>query len=144
LNQILAATANKFDQEELGKHMSCEVAVLVVDDEPSVGDALNLILSENGYTAVVAATGLDARSRAGTQRFDIAIIDIGLPDISGLDLVRYLRQINSALPIIIITAQPTGKTMEQAGGLDAVDVLPKPFSPAKILNAIRKGLGQTR
>lgn len=120
--------------------MSSDSTVLVVDDDPSVGDALRVILSESGYRAFLATSGRNARHIADKQSFDVAIIDVGLPDISGLDLLCYLREGNMKLRVIIITAQPTPKIIEEARRLGAVDVLRKPFSPSDVLDAIRMAL----
>jgi len=111
--------------------------VLVVDDEPSVGDALSVILSESGYQAVLATSGRSAQDEADKRTFDVAIIDVGLPDISGLDLLSYLLVRNTKLRIIMITAHPTPGLTEEATRLGAVDVLLKPFSPSDVLDAVR-------
>jgi DNA-binding response OmpR family regulator len=122
--------------------MSCDNKVLIVDDEPSVGHALSVILADAGYHAVLATSGRNAQARADEQTFDVAIIDVGLPDISGLDLLCYLRERNIRMRIIIISAQPTPQIIEEATRLGAVDVLHKPFSPSDILDALGMALSE--
>ena len=120
--------------------MPGNATVRVVDDEPSVGDALCVILSDSGCQAVLATNGRTAQDEADKRNFDVAIIDVGLPDICGLDLLCYLRERNSKLRAIIITAHPTARIMEEAARLGAVEVLLKPFSPSDVLEAIRLAL----
>ena len=112
------------------------IRVLVVDDELSVGDALRVILNDSGCQAIVATCGRDAFEKARTLTFDVAIIDVGLPDMSGLDLLCVLREANPALKVILMTAFPTPEIVTEATRLGAIDLLVKPFPPLDVLNVI--------
>ena len=118
-----------------------KIGVLVIDDEPSVGDALKLILDDNGYTAVVARTGRDGLEQVRRQRFDVTITDLRLPDMSGLDVLRAIRQEDANNLVIIITAYGTSEIIVELLRHGAIDVLSKPFFPSDILKLINGALG---
>jgi CheY-like chemotaxis protein len=117
-------------------------SILVIDDEPRVGDALDVILRDNGYRVVVSQSGLDALNKARKESFDLAITDVGLPDISGLDVLRHLRKRNRAVLVIVITANPTPAIIDEASREGAVCVLRKPFLPSDVLDAINTALSK--
>lgn len=116
--------------------MAGKKAVLVIDDEPSVADAIRLILSDSGYDVVVAMTGGDGVEELGNWRFDLVIADVRLPDMSGLDVLRHLRQSYPGVQAIIITAHHTLALAAESQSLGAVAVLSKPFSPSDLLTVI--------
>ena len=116
--------------------MAGKKAVLVIDDEPSVADALKLILKDSGYDVVVAMTGGDAFEELGKRRFDLVIADVRLPDMSGLDVLRHLRRSHPGVFAVIITAHHTPELAAESLSLGAVAVLPKPFSPSDLLTVI--------
>jgi DNA-binding NtrC family response regulator len=120
--------------------MGEKIGVLVIDDEPSVADALRLILDDNGYTAVVACNGHDGLEEARKRRFDVTITDLRLPDMSGLDVLSAIRQADSNSLVIIITAYGTSEAIVELMSHGAVDVLPKPFFPSDILKVIEAAL----
>jgi DNA-binding NtrC family response regulator len=116
--------------------MTQKETVLVIDDEPSVADALKVILSDSGYQVVVAMSGREALENLGKRRFDLVITDVRLPDISGLDVLRHLRRSHPGVLAIIITAHHTPELAAESLSLGAVAVLPKPFSPSDLLTVI--------
>lgn len=113
--------------------MSKKNAVLIIDDEPSVADALKVILTDNGYETVVALTGHDGLEQAGSRQFDLAITDLQLPDISGLEVLALMRDMNPNQPVIIITAHSSPEIIKKAADGGAIRVLSKPFLPSDIL-----------
>lgn len=116
--------------------MSSKKTVLIVDDDASVGDALSVILSDRDCPAVVVTNGHDALKKADSESFDVAIIDVGLPDMSGLELLSVLRTRDPALRIIIMTALPSPEVMSEATRLGAVSVLAKPFLLSDVIALI--------
>ena len=124
--------------------MGEKIGVLVIDDEPSVADALRLILDDNGYAAVVARNGRDGLEEARKRRFDVTITDLRLPDMSGLDVLSAIRQADSNSLVIIITAYGTSEAVVELMSRGAVDVLPKPFFPSDILKAIEAALNDRK
>jgi DNA-binding NtrC family response regulator len=121
--------------------MSNSIRVLIVDDEPSVADALRLILEENGYEAVAVGTALEGMEQLRNGRFDITITDFRLPDLSGLDFLRQINGDDSLCPArILITAYRTPQLVAEAISLGVAEVLPKPFSPSALLSAIKDAI----
>ena len=79
-------------------------AILVVDDEPSVGDALRLVLESNGYEVVLVTNGQDGIEQARNRRFGFSVVDLFLTDISGYQVITHLLTLQPQIPILLITA----------------------------------------
>jgi two-component system KDP operon response regulator KdpE len=106
--------------------------VLVVDDERQILRALKVILREAGYDVIEAATVEEALDRAAVRPPDAAIIDLMLPDGSGVDLCRQLREW-SAMPIIVLSAVGEEDAKVQALEAGADDYVTKPFGPRELV-----------
>ena len=117
--------------------MSSMKTVLIVDDDASVGDALRVILLDRYYGAIVVTNGHDALKAADSERFDAAIIDVGLPDMTGLELLAVLRTRDPALRIIIMTGLPSPEILSEAKTLGAISVLAKPFPLSDVIELIK-------
>jgi DNA-binding response OmpR family regulator len=108
--------------------------VLVVDDEPTIRDVVSRYLIRAGYDTIVAATGREALRRAGEGRPDVVVLDLMLPDVDGLEVMRRLRQLDrSRTAIVLLTAR--GEESDRVIGLrlGADDYVVKPFSPAELV-----------
>ncbi len=108
--------------------------VLVVDDEPTIGDVVSRYLERAGYDTAVAETGSAALAQAASQRPDLVVLDLMLPDLDGLEVMRRLRQLNrERTAIILLTAR--GEESDRIVGLrlGADDYVVKPFSPAELV-----------
>ncbi|MCB8808790.1 response regulator, partial [Escherichia coli] len=90
--------------------------VLVVDDEPQILRALQINLHAHGYTVHTAANGADALASAAAHRPDVVVLDLGLPDMDGLELIAGLRRW-TAVPIIELSARHASE--EKVAALDA-------------------------
>ena len=110
--------------------------ILIVDDEPSVGDALKLVLESSGYEVVLVTKGVDGIDQARTRRFGFGVVDLYLTDISGFQVISDLRSLQPHIPILLITAHETPQVCDEAKRLGAVGALAKPFHPAEILELI--------
>jgi two-component system, OmpR family, response regulator len=101
--------------------------VLIVEDDPSIAAHVAESLSAAGYLTAHASDGEDGWFRAETESFDAVVLDLGLPKLDGLSVVKKLRAAEVATPILILTAR--GSWMERVEGIDAGadDYLPKPF-----------------
>lgn len=111
--------------------------VLLVEDTPRLAEAVAEILRKSGYGADVAQTGFDGLDMATSGAYDVVLLDIMLPDMSGMDLLRDLRAAGETVPVILLTArQGVG---DRVAGLDAGadDYLPKPFHASELLARIR-------
>ncbi len=113
-----------------------EVRVLVVDDESAIRRFLRVALSNHGYKVFEASTGQDALSCTIDDRPDLIILDLGLPDLDGVEVTRRLREWSST-PIIILSVREA--EMEKVAALDAGadDYLTKPFGLSELLARMR-------
>jgi DNA-binding response OmpR family regulator len=111
-------------------------AILVVDDEPSVGDALRLVLESNGYEVVLVTNGQDGIEQARNRHFVFSVVDLFLTDISGFQVITDLLTLQPQIPILLVTAHGTPQVCEEARRLGAIGGLQKPFPPAEILKVI--------
>ena len=110
--------------------------VLLVEDEPAIADTLVYALETECFEVVHALTGTDALASAGREAFDFAILDIGLPDMTGLDVCRRLREISS-VPVLFLTARDSEVDRILGLELGGDDYVTKPFSPREIVARVR-------
>jgi len=110
--------------------------VLVVDDEQSIRRFLRVTLTSQGYTVIEAASGQEAISGASTEKPDIVILDLGLPDIDGVEVTRLLREWTQ-IPIIILSVRGSEKDKIAALDAGADDYLTKPFGVGELLARLR-------
>ena len=110
--------------------------ILLVEDEPAIADTVQYALRAEGFDAVHCLTGGEALRLARDRDFDLAVLDVGLPDIGGFALCRELRR-DRGLPVIFLTAQ--GAEAERILGLEigADDYVTKPFSPRELVARVR-------
>jgi two-component system KDP operon response regulator KdpE len=113
--------------------------VLVVEDEPAMRQVLRLNLAARGYRVGTAVTGMAALGRARRRCPDLIILDLGLPDIDGLEVIARMRGF-SAAPILVVSARdtPTAETSAIAAG--ASDFLLKPFGIDDLVARLRAAL----
>lgn len=113
-----------------------KITILVVDDEPSVGDALKLVLESNGYEVVLVTKGQDGIEQARQRSFEFGIVDLFLMDTSGFQVITELRKSQPHIPVLLITAHGSPQIFAEAKRLGAIGALSKPFPPAEILKLI--------
>lgn len=116
--------------------------ILVIEDETQIRRFLRTSLSANGYTILEAATGQDGIEQAAQRQPDCVILDLGLPDLDGLEVLRRLRTW-STVPVVVLTAR--GQEQDKITLLDAGadDYLTKPFGVGELLARIRAALRRT-
>lgn len=114
--------------------------ILVIDDEPAILRAMQLALTANNYDTLVAATGKQGVAKATSTNLDLIILDLGLPDIDGIEVVRQVRSIDQRTPIIILSAQQELDTKIRALDLGADDYVEKPFNMPELLARVRVAL----
>ena len=118
--------------------------VLVVDDDRAIRNSLARALELDGYLVEVAADGAAALEAVRTNRPDVAILDVMMPNVDGLTLVRVRRAERDRLPVLMLTART--ETSDRVAGLDAGadDYLAKPFDLPELLARVRALLRRTR
>jgi DNA-binding response OmpR family regulator len=111
--------------------------ILIVEDEPKVASFIKKGLEENYYDAEIAYDGLSAEKLAQLYKYDLFILDIIIPGISGLDLCKKLKKLNSNTPVLMLTA--LGTTDDKIIGFDAGadDYLVKPFEFRELLARVK-------
>lgn len=119
--------------------MESKKLVLIVEDENPICHFITTILSANGYRVVSTGLGLEIPSLVSSHCPDVVILDLGLPDIDGLDALRALREW-SDIPVVVVSARvgERDKVAALDGGAD--DYVTKPFGPAELLARIRTAI----
>lgn len=112
--------------------------VLVVDDTKNIRNLLTTCLELNGYSVVTANNGLVAMELIAKESFDIAFIDIKMPELSGTEVLRRIRSMGFIFPVVIMTAFATVKNAVECTKLGAVAYLQKPFTADKVNDLLIK------
>jgi two-component system KDP operon response regulator KdpE len=114
-------------------------SILVIDDEPQIQKLLSIVLESNGFRVSNASTGMNGVSLAASVQPDLILLDIGLPDKNGMDILQDLRQWYIK-PILILSVQNTEEDIVGALDLGADDYITKPFRTGELLARIRTSL----
>jgi len=117
--------------------------VLVVEDDADIRRFLRATLTADGYRVVESASGRRAAIDAGTHKPDVAIVDLGLPDLDGVELIRRIRQW-SPMPIIVLSARTQETSKVEALDAGADDYVTKPFAVGELLARLRVALRHAR
>src|SRR5688572_6104891 len=107
--------------------MPDRIHVLMVDDEPEVRSLLGRVLAKGGYVTTEATSGAEAMAVLGRQEFEVVVVDIKLPDASGLDILRWAREADVDTEFIVLTGNADVETAVEAMRLGAYDFIAKPW-----------------
>jgi two-component system KDP operon response regulator KdpE len=123
----------------MSEHEKSNIVALVIDDEPQIRRLLRVTLEANGYQVVEAATGEEGIVQAAQCRANIVLLDLGLPDMDGVGVLKRLREW-SVVPVIILSVRD--RESEKAAALDAGadDYVTKPFGSTELLARLRVAL----
>jgi DNA-binding response OmpR family regulator len=124
--------------------MNMEGHILIIDDETSLRQTMARILQREGYEVTTAANGQEALGLTAENRFDLVYLDIRMPDMSGLDLLKTLHANLPDLPVILFTAQPDLNSAVEAVRSGATDYLLKPLKPQIVVERTNAVLETTR
>ena len=118
--------------------------ILVVDDERDTLDLIDLTLSSAGYEIHLANNGAESLEKIRQDRFDVILLDIMMPDMTGFDVLRTLNQERNELPpVIFLTAKSLPEDREMGLQLGAKDFLIKPVTRGSLLDSIRRNTSST-
>jgi len=115
-----------------------KASVLIVDDEAIMRESLSAWLEEEGFAVHAEAEGLAAIQYAREHPVDVAVVDIKMPGMDGVTLLKKLHEVHKDLPVVMITAHATVENAIQSMKEGAYDYLMKPFPPEKLTNVIRR------
>ena len=117
--------------------------ILIVEDEPSFSEALEFLLGKEGFAVVTAENGSDAIKKFEQGGIDLVLLDLMIPEVSGIDVCRSIRM-TSQVPIIMLTAKDA--EIDKVVGLElgADDYMPKPFEPRELIARIQSVLRRTK
>ena len=120
--------------------------ILVVDDDPDIRTLMEAILEAAGHNVTLAADGQEALSKLKRRSYDLIVLDIMMPSMSGYEVLEQIRAIPSraSTPVVVVTAKhdPTGVMREVKGG--ALDHLAKPFMPEELEEVVARALGSNQ
>lgn len=118
--------------------------LLVVDDDEHIRELVSVFLQNEGLSILEAVDGVDALSKLESEKIDMVIMDIMMPNMDGWELCREIRKLNNDLPILMLTAK--GETAQKVKGfnLGTDDYLVKPFEPAELIVRVKSILKRYR
>lgn len=120
--------------------MTHQPTILVVDDEPAIHRFLKPSLTSEGYRVMQAATGREALRLAAVERPDVIVLDLGLPDIDGKEVIERLRHSGDRVPIVVLSARDRETEKIRALDLGADDFVEKPFGVGELMARLRATL----
>lgn len=138
---VREASASRFARmTRRSRARSCVARILIVDDERQVRRFLRASLASEGYRTIEARTAEEALSAMHASEPDLVLLDLGLPDADGMDLIKAVRGERSDTPIIVVSARDHEKDKVKALELGANDYVTKPFSTGELMARIRVAL----
>jgi len=114
--------------------------ILIVDDEPSIRHLLHQALVDENYNVETASTAMEALGRLEVDPFDLAIVDLLLPGVNGLDLAEAIRMLDPGTPVILMTAYGTSAFESMATHPAIWHYLHKPFALDKLLTLVKQAV----
>ena len=114
--------------------------ILIVEDEARIARVISLELKHEGYAVEIVDNGKDAINRAKEEKWDLILLDVMLPEMSGFEVLRRLRMVDEQTPVILLTAR--NSVFDKVNGLDhgANDYITKPFEMEELLARIRSAI----
>ncbi len=123
--------------------MAVKGKVLIVEDDRAICSFIRRVLEANGYEAVVVHTGREANSLIASHCPDVVILDLGLPDMDGMEVLENLRRW-SLMPVVVVSARTDEREKVRALDAGADDYITKPFGTSELLARIRTAIRHTR
>ena len=123
--------------------MKIKDKILIIEDEQNISHFISATLNSSGYDAMIAHSGNEALSMISSHCPDVIVLDLGLPDMDGLEILKSVRSWSS-LPIVVVSARTHESDKVTALDLGADDYLTKPFGTSELLARIRAAIRHTR
>lgn len=123
--------------------MEIKDRILVVEDDKRIGNFFRTVLEANHYDVIMAQTGAEAYSLITSQCPDVVLLDLGLPDMDGMKILKSVREW-STMPVIVVSARTHERDKVEALDLGADDYITKPFGTSELLARIRTAIRHTR
>ncbi|MBI5056824.1 MAG: NAD(P)H-dependent oxidoreductase subunit E [Nitrospirae bacterium] len=120
--------------------MADNLKILVVDDEPIVIKSCVAVLKAEGYNIEGTLSGKDAILKMEQNPYDLVFTDLKMPEVDGITLIRWIKQKRPDTGIVIITGYPSQDTIKDALELGIIDYVPKPFTPAVLLDVTQRAV----
>jgi len=117
--------------------------ILAVDDSASIRQMVSFTIKGAGYDVVEANDGVDALAKAKTQKFDLVITDVNMPNMDGISLIKELRALANYkfTPMLMLTTESSADKKTEGKSAGATGWIVKPFNPDQLLTTIKKVLG---
>jgi NADH:ubiquinone oxidoreductase subunit E/ActR/RegA family two-component response regulator len=124
--------------------MAGDPKILIVDDELIVIRSADRVLKGEGYAVEGALGGREAIMKMGQDNYDLVFTDLKMPEVDGINLIRWIKKTKPETGIVIITGYPSQDTIKEALELGIIDYVPKPFTPAVLLDVTRRAVEWTK
>lgn len=125
-----------------GSEESARYSILIADDDRNSRAALREIFEREGYSALCASCGEEAVEIVQQSPVDLAMLDMNMPTLTGLETLELVRQIRAFLPAILVTGDPSERVIQQAYQAHVFSVIPKPISRKVVLYTVVKALSK--
>jgi len=136
IGNLLRFDKKKIDRLLAEKSSRRPVQILVVDDEPLVGELFKESLNKNGYQVTTTLSSIEALELLKTKHYDLVFLDLLIPELDGAELFSHIRQMDRKIPVAIITGYPDSDMMSRAMEYGPFTVLKKPFTSDDILDTV--------
>ena len=120
--------------------MAGDIKFLVVDDEKVIVRSVQMILKAEGYDIEGASSGKDAILKMEQNKYDLVLTDLMMPEMDGIALIRWLKENRPDVGVVILTGYPSQETIKEALELGIIDYVPKPFTPAVLLDVTQRAI----
>ncbi len=120
--------------------MADDIKILVVDDEKVIVRSVQMILKAEGYDIEGASSGKDAILKMEQNSYDLVLTDLMMPEMDGISLIRWLKENRPEVGVVILTGYPSQETIKEALELGIIDYVPKPFTPAVLLDVTQRAI----
>lgn len=117
--------------------------IIIVDDSNAIRQSVSFILKENGYETMEACDGQDGLNKLKSEKVDLIITDVNMPNMDGITMVKELRatDIHKFTPIIVLTTESQASIMQEGKNAGATGWIVKPFSNDKLIATVKKVIG---